>query len=255
MRTSAEIIHRCLLPLLLPVTAGQELVCVVTVVNTAIVRLSNVTLSGDGGCSFPGQLLLPQESFSCNMSKAATQDDFQAGQMQIAASAVGVGLGTNSQTSGNATETVDLDVKRTLSLSLALVSDENNTAALVSATGTVVSLSVTASNLGSVHLHNVTLAVTDLALLFCKVVSSNVTVKLPAAIPVGEQLVCTGNYEFSQDALEAGDKMVTATGTATALPEPASSDPVRVKVAAAAALQLDVDANNCTKPAHMREYI
>lgn len=225
-------------------------------VNTGNVRLSNVSLTGVDSCTFP-EWLLPNKSISCSVVKAAEQADFEQASvlLPVSASASGVGVNT-SQASAETSPVVTLWVNRMLSVTLTRQPPvgSNNTAAPVSEAGTVVSLSVTASNPGNVHLRNVTLDVPGLGPLSCVNGADGITpVALPADVLVDSHVVCTGSFEFSQDVLEAGDKTFTASGTAADLADAATSSAVMITVASSPALAVDVDAPNCTKPSRMRK--
>jgi hypothetical protein len=221
--------------------------CTATLRNTGNVRLSSITLvaPGGGSCTPDTPILLPNMTSSCTVSQAATQDNFENGGMTLAVTARATPSGTTpGQVTGEDSAAVTLPVRRQLVLTLARTSS-----VVIDRAGAVVQMTVTASNTGNIHLHNITLSMPDLGGLTC---SSPLGSDLLVA---GVSRECSGSFAFSQDALEAGSRNFTAGGSAANLggPGPASNT-VEVVVAASPSLQLDVDALNCTKPARMREY-
>jgi hypothetical protein len=226
------------------------MVCAVLVRNTGNVRLNGVQTSGDAACPLEA-VLQPKaaSNITCFVNKTATQDDFEAGNMTLAVTATAAPSGTNSApaTASNAV-TVTLPVRRQLVLNL----DRTDGSAVIDRAGTIVQLTVTATNGGNTHLRGITLAVPNIEAMVCN--NGTAAITLPADLLVGSVVTCSGSFAFSQDALEAGSRNFTAGGSAANLggPGPASNT-VEVVVAASPSLQLDVDALNCTKPARMRE--
>jgi hypothetical protein len=231
-------------------TADTLLSCIATVLNTGNVRLGSISITATGGssCTPDNQPLLPNATTSCTITKAATQDSFEAGGMNLAFSASATPSGTNPSqvTSLDAVE-VTLPVRRSMVLTLAR-SDTGS--AILDKAGTAVQLTITASNTGNVHLHHITLTVTDLGELACNNhLGSDLLVG-------GDSLVCSGSFSFDQDALEAGSRNFSAAGSGSNLGGAgAASNVVEVVVAASPQLQVDVDALNCTRPARMRELL
>lgn len=107
-------------------------------------------------------------------------------------------------------------------------------------------LSVTANNTGNVYLHNVTITMPDLTNFTC---SNDTSVLL-----VGSQVMCTGNFTFTQDVLEGGSRNFIASANAS---DPhfvsVESDPFPVNVTHTPDIYLDIIEANCTKPNKIRE--
>lgn len=239
--------------LVLCATAGKLLTCTAKVTNTGNVRLSNVAFGGDTNCSMSaGGLLSPASSTTCTFSKVSQQSDFEAGSINWTVSASAAPLGTNtSLVPGSAQGSIQLDIQPVLSVSLLRIENNGSTAVTaeqVVQAGSVVTLAVTATNDGNVHLHNISLAVPGLT----KQLSCNNSLAL---LPVRGKLECTGSFLFDQDALEAGNRAFTATGISNAASKlvNTTSPAVTVEVRAFPRLWLDVDAYNCTKPNRMRK--
>jgi hypothetical protein len=231
-------------------SADEVLACTAVVRNTGNVRLSGLSITGDGSCTPDNQPLLPDATTSCIVTKASSQDDFEAGGMTLAVSASATGSGTNATlASASTTATVELQVRRELELTLART--DNTT--VVDKADAVAHLSLTAANRGNTHLRNVTLDMPGLADVACFIGDTAVT--LPANLLVGAgTIVCSGAFTFDQDALEGGSRNFSAAGSAANLGGPgAASNSVEVVVAASPGLQLDVDALNCTRAPRMRE--
>jgi hypothetical protein len=224
--------------------------CSVSVSNTGNVRLNGLQASGDASCIFE-PVLQPYtaSNATCTITKAATQDDFEAGNMVLSVSATATPSGTSpAQITIPDSIIVPLPIKKQLQLSLA----RTNGSTVVDRAGTAVQLSVTATNAGNVHLRGIALDVPGFDALTCSNSTDDVT--LPADLLVGSSLVCSGAFSFDQDALEAGSRNFSAAGSASNLGGAgAASNVVEVVVAASPQLQVDVDALNCTRPPRMRE--
>lgn len=229
-------------------SAGAPLSCIATVLNAGNVRLGSISLTATGGssCIPDNQPLLPNATTSCTITKAAIQDNFEAGGMTLAFSASASHSGSiTSQVTASDSVAVTLPVRRDMVISLAR---SDNSSVIVDKAGTVVELTVTASNTGNVHLQNVTLNVADLGELAC-------SSPLGSDLLVGDSLAYSGAFAFDQDALEAGSRNFSAAGAASNLGGAGvSSNTLEVAVAASPQLQLDVDALNCSRPARMREF-
>lgn len=225
----------------------MPLTCNVFVTNTGNVRLTSIIVNG-GDCS---KQLTPGNSVICSFSRPSTQDDFEGGSMSWTATATATPLGTDSTVISNSTMgTVDLDIVPALEVQSQRIVGSGNRelcSDLVAQAGTVVELLLTANNTGNVHLDSVTVQAPGLdTMLNC---SSSLEY-----VPAGSAVECTGQFTFSQDALEAGSRNFTATAAAANL-ESVEANPVLVTVTAAPQLQLDVDAMNCSKPAGMRKLL
>jgi hypothetical protein len=217
--------------------------------NTGNVRLSGITITGDGTCTPSDQPLLPDTSASCIVSKASTQDDFEVGGMTLAVSATATGSGTDhTLATADTSAAAVLPVRRQLGLTLT----RTDPTTVVDRPDAVVYLSVEAANSGNVHLRNVTVDVPNLGELVCSIGAG--AVALPTDLLVGSSLVCSGAFSLDQDALEAGSRNFSAAGSGSNLGGAgAASNVVEVVVAASPQLQVDVDALNCTRPPRMRE--
>jgi hypothetical protein len=188
---------------------------------------------------------------TCTISKASVQYDFETGNMTLAVSATATPSGTTTaQVTGASSAVVELPVRRQLVLNLG----RTNGSAVVDRAGTIVELTVTASNGGNTHLRGVTITVPGLGMLTCS--SSAGAVTLPSDLLVGTEMTCSGSFAFDQDALEAGSRNFSAAGSGSNLGGAgAASNVVAVVVAASPQLQVDVDALNCTRPPRMRELL
>jgi hypothetical protein len=215
----------------------------VTITNTGNVRLNSVTIS-EGSCNPPSGLVDLNQTVTCTVEMASTQDHFEAGNMTLVVTVSAVSNSVNpSIVTVPHSATVALPVTRQLVLSMA----RSDNFTVVDKADTVVQMTVTASNGGNTHLHNVNLDVPDLENLACTNADGLVT--LPADLLVGAgTIVCSGAFTFDQDALEGGSRNFSAGGSAADLGGPsAASNSVEVVVAASPGLQLDVDALNCTR--------
>jgi hypothetical protein len=230
--------------------AGEPMVCSMSVSNTGNVRLNGIQTSGDASCMFE-PVLQPYtaSNITCNISKAATQNDFESGNMALSVSAAATPSGTSpAQITAPASVTVPLPVRKQLLLTLS----RTDGSAVVDRAGSLVQLTVTATNGGNIQMRAIALDVPGLAALTCSNASDVVT--LPTELLVGSSITCSGSFVFSQDALEAGSRNFSAAGSASNLGGAgAASNVVEVVVAASPQLQLDVDALNCTRPPRMRE--
>jgi hypothetical protein len=231
--------------------AGELMVCAVLVRNTGNVRLNDGQTSGDATCTLEA-VLQPKaaSNITCSVNKTATQDDFEAGNMTLAVTATATPSGTNSaQVAASNAVTVTLPVRRQLVLNL----DRTNGSAVIDRAGTIVQLTVTATNGGNTHLRGISVDMPELDAVSCS--DGTAAITLPTDLLVGSVVTCSGSFTFSQDALEAGSRTFTAGGAGAKLGGPAASNAVEVVVAASPGLQLDVDALNCTKPSRMRELL
>lgn len=233
--------------------AGAAMVCNVVVSNTGNVRLTSIAVSS-GSCSLTAPLL-PGDNTTCSVMQQAVQEDFERGGMTVAVTASATSMGTNpTPAAGSDSKAVVLVVNRLLDLWLVRqATADGNSTAPVSWAGDMVHLSLTAANAGNINLYNVTFGIPALGTLNCVNGSDGSTpVALPAeVVPVGQHLMCSGSFNFSQDALEAGGKVFTATGFANGLAT--SSNQVLVTAVASPSLAVDVDAPNCIKPSRMRK--
>jgi hypothetical protein len=67
----------------------------VEVLNTGNVRLDHVSITGDVSCNSTA-LLSPGLKYTCTLTKATTQDDFENAFIPLAVNATAAPLGTNS---------------------------------------------------------------------------------------------------------------------------------------------------------------
>jgi hypothetical protein len=228
---------------------GEPLVCPVTATNTGNVRLSGVSIN-QGTCTVPAALVDINQTITCTVDITSTQDDFEAGNMTLAATVFAMSNSANP-TPVTAADSATLVLPITRQLLLTRVRTDNTT--VVDKVGTVVHMTVTASNGGNTHLKAVNIDMPGLQLLSC----TNATgpVHLPTDLLVGAGTIqCSGTFSFDQDALEAGSRNFSAAGSGSNLGDAgAASNVVEVVVAASPQLQVDVDALNCTRPPRMRE--
>lgn len=237
----------------MPLHAGAEVQCSITVTNTGNLGLRQLQLqgmSGNASCLLAdGARLEPGASTDCSASWLSSQDDFESGSMHVPLSASAQPISSASANSppllvAAPATTLALPVVRSLSLSMRRTKGDDEPL-LVVAAGHTLHLDLTVNNTGNVHLADLDLVL--LPGLSCSLVSggnASLLAAPPSELLVGQALECNGTFTYSQDDLEQGDRTFMATATATGVSQQAAN--VLVQAALSSQLQLDVDGPNCT---------
>jgi hypothetical protein len=222
--------------------------------NSGNMRLADVAVIGDDNdCNVA--LLEPNSTASCSMTRALTQDDFDAGLAELsaaAASATPRGPVTALVTIPSDSAVVPLNQTAAMDLSA------NVNQSYVAAAGEGVIVTFTLGNTGSVTLRGLQLSVSPaLANLACvntsavpAVTGDSVTLTMLSVDGVGSVVSCSGLLSFDQDALEAGPQVINVTGSGSAgnATAAASSQLVGIVPLNLPGLLVNVVGANCSLP-------
>jgi uncharacterized repeat protein (TIGR01451 family) len=186
---NTTLLHVCTL---LCLAAGTTK-CNVTARNTGNVRLDNIALGADAAnCSTA--LLSPDEELRCTISKAVTQDHFEAAAVTMSFPATATPGGTTNITNfpSPTTHTVPL-IQRPL-----LQINTSSSANFVTWPNDVILYEAKLINTGNVHLKNVSLTTSVPGGVDCGV-------PLPRDLLVNTMLTCTRNIFFTTPLIRSGN--------------------------------------------------
>jgi uncharacterized repeat protein (TIGR01451 family) len=186
--------------------------CNVTARNTGNVRLDGIALGADAAnCSTA--LLFPNEELRCIITKAVTQDHFEAAAVTMSFPPTATPRGTTNTTNfpSPTTHTVPLAQRPSLLINTTASAD------LVTWPNDVVLYEAKLSNTGNVHLKNVTLTTSVPGGVDCGVT-------LPTDILVNTALTCTRNIFYTTPMIRSGNATlrvnVTTNNLAAMVPAP-----------------------------------
>ena len=233
--------------------AAGAMVCDVLLFNSGNMRLANVSVSGDSNdCDVA--LLEPRSTVHCSMSHTLSQEDYDAGFVNVTANGASADpLGPVSVLPQVLPDTARVVLNQSASLDLSARSDKS----YVLAAGDSVTVVFTAGNTGSVTLYNATFTISPaLSNVSCNsslaAVAADGSVQLPV-LAVDVAVSCSGLLEFNQDRLEAGPQLVSVTGTASSpsgnVTVTAASQDVSIIPVNSPGLTLDLQPANCSLPA------
>ncbi|MCE1178129.1 MAG: DUF11 domain-containing protein, partial [Micrococcales bacterium] len=179
--------------------AGDVITYTLTATNTGTVTLTNVTISdpklGTLACTpANGSSLAPGASMVCHGAYAVTQDDVDAGKVVNTATA-----DSDQTTPKDDDVTVPGNGTPNLALEKTVVAGTTFAEA-----GDVITYTLTATNTGTVTLTNVTISDPKLGTLACTPANGS-------SLAPGASMVCHGAYAVTQDDVDAGKVVNTAT--------------------------------------------
>jgi hypothetical protein len=222
--------------------------------NSGNMRLDNVAVTGDDNdCNIA--LLDPNTTASCSMTRALTQDDFDAGLAELSATAATASpRGPVTALTSVSVDSAIVPLNQTAAMDLS--ADVNQS--YVAAAGEGVIVTFTLGNTGSVTLRDLQLAVSPAVLgLTCDSTNAvpaatgdSVTLAMMSVDGSGSVVSCSGLLSFDQDALEAGPQQISVTGSGSAgnATAAASSQLVAVVPLNLPGLLVDVVGANCSLP-------
>lgn len=118
---------------------------------------------------------------------------------------------------------------------------------------------ITATNTGSLKLTNLAFSiptVTDLACVYgTSNTSASTSLTSSVVLELDAVVVCTGTYNFTQDDIEAGDKVVAATATCNTVKghQTYTSNQVTVTPLNSPAMSVDIQLADCIAPTRARK--
>lgn len=196
----------CIKPARMPGSA----VCPVTITNTGNMRVVNISVSGQpNDCTV--DLLWPSEVFNCTMTRVLTQDDFEAGLTTLQATSVdSFALGPKPVLDNNPSDTATVVLlNRIARLDLQLTADK----ASVTQSGDVVIYTVVITNTGTLLAQNITVEMPTVSVLNCTRSGTDTAFTGDDVLQLDEAITCIGAFTYSQDDLEADDKLMIVTAT------------------------------------------
>lgn len=187
-------------------SAADTTRCNITARNTGNVRLDNIAVTGDAvSCSIA--LLAPNEELRCIISKAVTQDHFEAAAVTMSLPAAATPRGTKNTTDlpSPTTHTVPLLQRPQLQI------NSSTSASFVTWPNDIVLYEAKLINTGNVHLKNVTLTSSVPGGVDCGI-------PLPTDILVNTMLTCTRNIYYTTPLIRAGNATLRVDARANNLP-------------------------------------
>jgi hypothetical protein len=233
--------------------AAGNVTCAVKLRNSGNMRLDNVAVIGDDNdCNI--ELLEPDTTARCSMTRALTQDDFDAGVVTLAATAAASPRGPVSALATIPSDSASVPLNQTAAMDLSA----NVNQSYVAAAGDSVRVTFVLGNTGSVTLRNLQLVASPaLSGLTCDVSSATplstgegVVLAVLSVDGPGSVVSCSGLLSFDQDALEAGPQVINVTGSGSAgnVTAAASSQLVGIVPLNLPGLLVDVVGANCSLP-------
>jgi hypothetical protein len=234
--------------------AAGNVTCAVEVRNSGNMRLDNVAVTGDNNdCNIV--LLEPDTTARCSMTRALTQDNFDAGMATLAASGVtATPRGPVTALASMPSDIAAVPLNQTAAMDLSANANQS----YVAAAGESVRITFVLGNTGSVTLRNLQLVVSPaLSGLTCDVNSATllstgegVALAVLSVDGSGSVASCSGLLSFDQDALEAGPQVINVTGSSSAgtATAAASSQLVGIVPLNLPGLLVDVVGANCSLP-------
>lgn len=193
-----------------PARMPGSAVCPVTITNTGNMRVVNITVNGQpNDCNV--SLLWPNDVFNCTMTRVLTQEDFEAGLTTLEATSVdSFAQGPKSTLDNTPSDTATVVLlNRTANLDLQLTADK----ASVAQSGDVVTFTVVITNTGTLRAQNITVVMPTVPVLDCKRSNTTDPFTINDVLQLDEAITCIGSFTYSQDNLEAADKLMTVTAT------------------------------------------
>ncbi|KAF6258162.1 hypothetical protein COO60DRAFT_1639414, partial [Scenedesmus sp. NREL 46B-D3] len=237
-----------------PTRMPGNITCAVELRNSGNVRLADVAVLGDANdCNIA--LLGPNTTARCFMTRALSQDDFDAGLAELTASAVtATPLGPVAALLTTSSDSASVPLNQTAAMDLSA----NVNQGYVAAAGDSVTVTFVIGNTGSVTLRAVQLAVSPrLMNLTCDNINAapaatgdSVALSVVSVDGAGSVVSCSGLLAFDQEALEAGSQLINITGSGSAGNQTAAafSQLVSVVPLNLPGLLVDVVGSNCSLP-------
>jgi hypothetical protein len=227
-------------------------VCPVTITNTGNMRVVNISVVGQpNNCNV--DLLWPNEVFNCTMTRVLTQDDFEAGLTTLeATSLVSFAQGPKSTLDNTPSDTATVVLlNRTATLDLQLTADK----ASVTKAGDIVTYTVVISNTGTIRAQNVTVVMPTVSVLDCNRSGTTAPFTVNDVLQLDDAITCVGAFTYSQDDLEAADKLMTVTATTKTANGTYSfnSNTQTVTPVNTPAMSIDILLSQCAVPTKARE--
>jgi len=124
------------------------------------------------------------------------------------------------------------------------------------ATGNVLTYTITATNIGTLKLSNVSFSIPTVSDLACTYGPSNVVLDSSVVLQLDAVVTCTGTYTFTQDDIENPPKVVAARAASTTVKGAliSGSNDVTVVPLNAPAMSVDIKTADCVKPSRAREH-
>ncbi|KAF6254424.1 hypothetical protein COO60DRAFT_1642347 [Scenedesmus sp. NREL 46B-D3] len=173
-------------------------------------RVVNISVSGQpNDCTV--DLLWPSEVFNCTMTRVLTQDDFEAGLTTLQATSVdSFALGPKPVLDNDPSDTATVVLlNRIARLDLQLTADK----ASVMQSGDVVIYTVVITNTGTLLAQNITVEMPTVSVLNCTRSGTDTPFTGDDVLQLDEAITCIGAFTYSQDDLEADDKLMIVTAT------------------------------------------
>jgi hypothetical protein len=235
-----------------PARMPGSAVCPVTITNTGNMRVVNISVVGQpNNCNV--DLLWPNEVFNCTMTRVLTQDDFEAGLTTLeATSLVSFAQGPKSTLDNTPSDTATVVLlNRTATLDLQLTADK----ASVTKAGDVVTYTVVTTNTGTIRAQNVTVVMPTVSVLDCNRSGTTTPFTVNDVLQLDDAITCVGAFTYSQDDLEAADKLMTVTATTKTANGTYSfnSNTHTVTPVNTPAMSIDILLSQCVVPTKARE--
>jgi hypothetical protein len=235
-----------------PARMPGSAVCPVTITNTGNMRVVNISVNGQpNNCNV--DLLWPNEVFNCTMTRVLTQEDFEAGLNTLQATSVdSFALGPKSALDNTPSDTATVVLlNRTAALDLQLTADT----ASVTLSGDVVTYTVVITNIGTLRAQNVTVVMPTVSVLNCTRSGTDTPFTVNDVLQLDEAFTCIGAFTYSQDNLEAADKLMTVTATTKTANGTYSfnSNTHTVTPVNTPAMSIDILKSQCVVPTKARE--
>jgi hypothetical protein len=236
-----------------PARMPGSAVCPVTITNTGNMRVVNISVIGQPNNCNVG-LLWPNEVFNCTMTRVLTQEDFEAGTTTLeATSFVSFAQGPNSTLDNTPSDTATVVLlNRTAALDLQLTADK----ASVTKSGDIVTYTVVITNTGTIRAQNVTVVMPTVSVLDCTRNGTGAPFTVNDVLQLDDAFICIGAFTYSQDNLEAADKLMTVTATTKTANGTYSfnSNTHTVTPVNTPAMSIDILLSQCVVPTKAREY-
>jgi hypothetical protein len=221
------------------VAAGERASCITELRNTGNMVLSSIKVDGDfNNC--PTAELKPGAAALCTVSRASTQDEFDAGTMSLAvtqASAKWRGsLDLPADVAAAAKDTAVVLLNRSAALDVAVTGERT----YATTPGEKVPVTVRVTNIGTIRLGSLKVSAPTLQAVSC----GAATTLEPNAF-----LTCTGSMVVDQDGLDAGRQVASATASGTAAPSNlAASASGSLEVLPTTKASLTITYTSCSMP-------
>jgi hypothetical protein len=203
------------------VPAGERAQCVTELRNTGNMVLSSIKVDGDfNNC--PTAELKPGAAAYCTVSRASTQDEFDAGSLTLSVTQASAkwrsSLDLPADVAAAAKDSAVVLLNRSAALDVAVTGDRT----YATTPGEKVPVAVRVTNIGTIRLGSLKVSAPGLQALSC----GTATILEPNAF-----LSCTASLVVDQDGFDAGRQVATATASGT-------GDPSNLNAAASGSLEV-----------------